>query len=486
MDQPAPTLLFVLNKLSASVVKKKANNKQPVWTVRKGSVAIPIYRADTRAASGKLYRAFIAYYYDEFGDRIGIKSSDLEKLKTQASAKAELMSKGEMAQVTLTSQQATAHQRASAICKPLGKTVEQVCTEYAESFLMLRPGDTIKHCVEDYYRRHKGNFLPATMSELLPVFLERKEALKTDLSEIHLEILGQRLKRAALYFQCPIHAITVKDFENFLIQLRDQRTKKLCGAQTRLNYIGALSNFFNSKTAREHLPKDWNELAELDRPEIPEAEFEYFNVREMTILLYGAEGHLELPTPEAKAIAAKNKQTILPPTSEEKEKLREIVPYLAIGMFGSTRNDVSRGEISKLDWGKIKDNYLRMTGGIAKIGRRFIQISEPLQHWLAPYVKESGPVIPNHIRGTRELLCRLTGIKWKYNGLRRGCLTHDRALTGNSEQVSERAGNSARIVKKRYTEPLTKEDGMAWLNIRRPDSKNIVSLPSREMRAATQ
>ncbi len=463
-----------------------ADKKQTkiVCTVRVGSVSVPIYRVKTRNnVSGKVYPNYrIKYRLHGVKKPVQITRAVLEGEKgAKAAAKdaATKIATGQSAQLLLPNEKVALYTEAEKLCGFMGKTIMEVVKEHYDCFTYLRPGMSIKECVRQVADDFGDGIVPKKMSDLVPLFIEQLRAKKK--SDVHIDTVEDRLLRAAKHLGAPIHLLREADFEQFIMNLRDPRTGKLCGPVTQRNYISALTNFFNSRIARQHLPKKWDQLDNVDRPEAPDYETDFFDVLELTTLLYAAEGHIALPTAKAKELAKEKGLTMEPPTAKEKKKLAEIVPFLAIGAFGSTRNDPNKGEIRRLDWTKIdfEKNYIRMADKeirMAKIGKRYIPIRENLREWLLPYAKTEGSIIPDHIRGTRALLCKLTGIKWKKNGLRKACLSYERALTGNSELVSEKAGNSVRMVKKIYTVPMDKEDGEKWSNIRRPKADKIVHL----------
>lgn len=444
----------------------------PYTHARYKSVFIPIYRN----ADG----SFIGSYTLPGEKRKHVKLKDVEELKERLEKVAKSIYEGKTEHVDLSSEQAASYRRACEIVAKTGLSVERVCRLYVDAVGCLPSDVPLIDAARFWASKNRIRVEPKTIADLIEPFIAEKES-KKQLSAIWVRDLRARLTCAGEALKSPIGELTCDDFEDFLAKLMREDGGKV-SPLTRSHHRQALINFFKSKTARRYLPAGWNETANIERPNIPDRDVDFYSVEEITTLLYAAEGLIELPTDRAKAIAAENGKTLTAPTPEQKEGLRKLVPHLAIGFFGSTRNCIVSGEISRLDWSRVdfKEGYIRMTGDVVrKTSRRFPKINDALRHWLLPHAREVGEIIPPNARKLRDLLCLLTGIKWKANGMRKTCLTYHRALSGDSEAVAENAGNSARLVKKTYTEPVSKELGQSWAAIRRPESEKIVNLNER-------
>lgn len=446
-------------------------DKKPICRVRSSksaNVTVPVYAATTRI-KGKAYPAYLVRYkLDGQKKPIQEKRASLDKAKAIAKKAADAIAAGQTAQLGIDNADAATWHKIKTACAKIGKSPELVFSEYEHAFMRIRQsGVTIETCVVDYLTRQPREIVAATIGELLPAYLTTKSGF----SRKHRRDWKNRLDSAAAFFTGPIHQVTTEDFQAWLDGMKHHKTREPLSAQSRVNFLACLQDFYRSNVAKKHLPKDWNAIEQVKRPVVVKKKVDVFTVEEMTTLLYSAAGYITLPNA----------------TDEQRQKLREIVPFLAIGAFGFTRNSTDDGEITELDWSKIdlQNNEIDMDEGTAKVKDRYIPILPNLRAWLLPFAQSSGPVIPSHVARTRPLLCQLTGIAWKWNVLRRSCISYSLASTKNVEKVSADAGNSPAMIYSRYRKALRPELGERWFAIMPPDTANIVPLTS-EQKAVTK
>ena len=154
----------------------------------------------------------------------------------------------------------------------------------------------------------------------------------------------------------------------------------------------------------------------------------------------------------------------------------DFVPYLALIAFGGVR----REELHKgLTWGAINFDRATITvpASVAKTGRkRKIVMHENLLQWLSPYRVKSGPIFAKDPRKRIAKVSRVSGVKWKRNGLRHSFGSYRMEQTKNEGLVALEMGNSPKVVKDHYFEIVDEHDAKAYWSIKplpRTDRKII-------------
>ncbi len=159
----------------------------------------------------------------------------------------------------------------------------------------------------------------------------------------------------------------------------------------------------------------------------------------------------------------------------------EIAPALAIGLFAGLRSE----ELHKLDWRRIHPGEIEVTAATAKSSRRrFVEVTENLAEWLAPYRQKSGPLIPN--RGRFRRLWRETreaaGITDRRdNAMRHSFASYYYALTDDAAKVSAALGHrDTALVFRHYRSAVRKAGAEAYFNLRPPSAtaSNILPITS--------
>ena len=156
---------------------------------------------------------------------------------------------------------------------------------------------------------------------------------------------------------------------------------------------------------------------------------------------------------------------------------REFVPYLAIGAFAGLRS----AEIERLDWAEVDlpGKLIQVTAANAKSAqRRFVTISDNLAAWLAPHLRNSGPVSESdNVRGLRDKTCKAAEIEWPDNGLRHSWASYHLAHFKNAAATATELGHaSSAMVYKHYRELVKPEAAARWWQISPPaDYGNVVA-----------
>jgi len=98
-----------------------------------------------------------------------------------------------------------------------------------------------------------------------------------------------------------------------------------------------------------------------------------------------------------------------------------------------------------------------------------------LLHWLGPYRKEEGlliPMVDSAVRRRMKKLRLASKVNPPTNALRHSYASYWLARSSKEGlgELSKRMGNSEAVCKRHYLETLTREEGAAWFKIRRSKS----------------
>jgi hypothetical protein len=104
--------------------------------------------------------------------------------------------------------------------------------------------------------------------------------------------------------------------------------------------------------------------------------------------------------------------------------------------------------------------------------RRFIPMEAALLHWLGPFRKEEGlliPLVDSAVRRRMKKLCLHSKVNPPNDALRHSYASY--WLTRSSKEglgeLFKRMGNSEAVCKRYYLETLTREEGKSWFALRR-------------------
>jgi hypothetical protein len=108
------------------------------------------------------------------------------------------------------------------------------------------------------------------------------------------------------------------------------------------------------------------------------------------------------------------------------------------------------------------------------MGNRRFPMEAALLHWLGPYRKEEGlliPMVDSAVRRRMKKLRLASKVNPPTNALRHSYASYWLARSSKEGlgELSKRMGNSEAVCKRHYLETLTREEGAAWFKIR--DSK---------------
>jgi site-specific recombinase XerD len=166
----------------------------------------------------------------------------------------------------------------------------------------------------------------------------------------------------------------------------------------------------------------------------------------------------------------------------EKE-VPELIPFLAMAGFAGVRRselvrEYAEDKILKwedVDWPKhlitVRHEVAKQTS--RKMGnRRFIPMEAALLHWLGPYRKKEGllvPLVDSAVRRRIKKLWLHSKVNPPNNALRHSYASYWLARSSKEGlgELSKRMGNSEAVCKRHYLETLTREEGKSWFALRR-------------------
>ena len=116
------------------------------------------------------------------------------------------------------------------------------------------------------------------------------------------------------------------------------------------------------------------------------------------------------PVKSIPPVKQKKKEVLIASCQQTKEVLLrsydedpELTPWFAIAFFAGLRPD---SELAKLDWKDInfEEKWIRIGFGNKTDTKRFVDLSDTLTQWLAPFKKSSGLILPKNLRKRKNAL----------------------------------------------------------------------------------
>jgi integrase len=398
--------------------------------VKRGSACVKIYRTPTKGCESFT----LSYWVD--GKRNRIAFADFDKAKSEASAIADRLSKGEFDNATLNREDRATYARAIEILKLTGIPLELAVAQFVEASSALS-GRPLIDAARFYARRHPAQMPRRTVSETIEEMIVAKT--QDGLSYLAINDL-KKLRILAEDFQIQISDLSGADVDEWL------RERDLAG-RTRNNYRDLVRTMFNFAKRKKYLPFDHNEIDAVSIAKEGATEIEIFSPAEMAMILSCAEPHL--------------------------------VPFLALGAFAGVRH----WEITRLDWVDVKfaENHVEIKKGKAKTrNRRLVPIQDNLRKWLEPHTKQSGPICT--YKNMSEEVMYLTAtiaeqekkFAWRHNALRHSFISYRMAILKDENKVALESGNSPKVIFESYRELVSEKDARTWFSIEPKQGNNIV------------
>jgi integrase len=158
-----------------------------------------------------------------------------------------------------------------------------------------------------------------------------------------------------------------------------------------------------------------------------------------------------------------------------------LVPAIAIGLFAGIRPiEILRLDWSDILWHKRSINVAASKSKTATV--RWVDMTEPLIEWLKPHCKASGPIFPmSEAKASQAITAawKAAGMTtpWPKDGLRHSFGSYHLAAHDNAALTASQMGHTTtKMVYAHYNNRRTREEGIAFFNIRPQAAQNIVAI----------
>ena len=269
--------------------------------------------------------------------------------------------------------------------------------EAAKAYDLLNGSGSLVEAVEFYVAHTSPDGGQVTVQELLDVYLDAKT--HAGRREATLQNMRVRIGRFAKDFgDTPAHTITTHDLEKWL------RENKFTGTNQN-NYRRSLVGFFDFARKRKHIRG--NPAAELEKPTVDDKLPEIFTADEVKRVMQAAEEHRP-----------------------------DMVPYFALCIFAGLRPAEAQGfELDQVDF---ESNLIPVRPAVAKKRRqRYIDLSENLAEWLAPF--STGRA--NFSRKGLELVREKAKVSWAHDIMRHSYASYHLAMHQDAAKTALQMGH---------------------------------------------
>ena len=309
----------------------------------------------------------------------------------------------------------------SAIHMPEKLRIEAVsCAERLKPY-----GKTLTDATEHFLAHIEALSRSCTISELIHQFMVSKKQDRA--SARYLKDLRNRLDTFAAHFgEVIVAEVTPSQIDDWLRSLK-------VAAQTRNNYRTVLQTYFGYAISRGYAQE--NPVRQIAKAKVVRGAPDIFTPVQMQEVL-----------------------EIAP---------RDFVPFIAIGGFAGLRS----AEIERLDWSEIdlSGKLIHVKAEKSKSAqRRLVTISDNLTAWLAPHMRNSGPVVDveRSIVARRETRKALGVKSWPANALRHSFASYHLAHYKNAAATAAELGHtSPAMLYKHYRELVRPNEAAKWWNI---------------------
>lgn len=438
MESPAEFRIAKLQIPERKFATAPPRRRRKPTLFRAGSVTVKLYPTKWHDKKRRrAYRSWVIIWRDQAG-RHREKHSDHAAAQARATQLANTIANGEISMEQFRQADRASYQRALELLKPTGKTLELAVSEY----------------VADYFAKQARQIAPTRscpdiLEEMLRVRKQDGAARNT------LDDYASRLGRFCKDFTGPVTGLTANDLDTWLAGLDVSR-------RTRNNYRGNLVDFFQFARRRGYIARDWNPLAE-----VPKLKNELVRI--------------EIFTPEELSAILNARQSIELRLARRGRPFNTAIPYLCIAAFAGCRHEeLCSPGLPTLDWRQVDldKREIQVLPEVArKIGRdRLVPIPDNLAAWLAPYVRNNGPVcrIAN-MNNVFQRAAAAAKVRWKDNGLRKSFISYRIALTESYEKTAFEAGTSESRIRHNYRKTEPKREANRWFGIY-PSSSSIIQL----------
>ncbi|MDD4872482.1 MAG: tyrosine-type recombinase/integrase [Kiritimatiellae bacterium] len=301
----------------------------------------------------------------------------------------------------------------------LSKALNMKISKLPTSSISLVKGITF------YLKHTKPEGGQKKVSEVIEEYLQSK--INAGRRPRTIKDVTNRMHRFARHFgSAPINLIMTSDIETWL------NTNKYKGV-TRKNWRTHLISLFNYARKRKYASD--NPVEDVEIPILDEKTPEILTVKDCEKLMNSAMEHEP-----------------------------EMVPYFAIALFAGLRPS----EAEQLDWKNIdlSRKLIKVIPETAKKRRlRFVEMSDNLVTWLAPYRRDSGGI--TYLRKRFDLVRRKAGVKWAHDVLRHSYGSYHLAMYENAAKTSLQMGHrDTDVLFNHYRDLVDKEDAKRFWDIK--------------------
>ena len=398
------------------------NKKRSVITVGREDSEIKIYTLRT----GGGYESYQCSWY-ELGSRRTKTFGQIDDAKLFAQQKSVAVANGlpEINQATLRDVEVfkTCEMRVSKYATTLPSAIEEWLS--AKEAL----GESSLSEAVQFYKRHHAGITRKTIAEVIPLFLNTKEAAQV--SKSYLKVFRCQMRNFLLRFgPMQIADLSTQDIDGFL---RTQTWGPVTKNNTRRNIV----TLFKWSRGQGYLQEDKKTAAE----------------RCMTFIVPDHAPAIWTPDEMRKLLSV---------------CLPNLLPLVAIGAFAGIRS----AEIDRLEWEEVlwDQGFIEIKAKKAKTkARRLVPLRDNLKKWLEPYRKESGPVchLANHALRL-NYLGEKAGFGWRQNALRHSYASYRLAESQDAAKTALELGNSPEKLFRHYRELVTPAAAAEWFKIMPP------------------
>jgi len=260
-----------------------AERKGPIEVVKEGNIRVPIYETINRiyrqrgdAGEKQLvaeHPQFAISYY-QGNKRILRKFTDLTTARREAQSIILNLVNGDSEALKLTGADRSTYVSAMQKLRAWSAAADLnvAIADYVAAARRLPNGVTLQQAVAEFLLRHPSGLPKKTVREVLNELLAAKTGAGR--SRAYVTDLSKRLARFADAFGVPIATVTGAEINDWIAGL------KLSG-RSQINFRRVIATLFKFAKARKYLPKDWDEMGAVERPDDDSGEIEVFSVAEL-------------------------------------------------------------------------------------------------------------------------------------------------------------------------------------------------------------
>ncbi len=302
----------------------------------------------------------------------------------------------------------------------------------------------LAEAVRFWMRHHPEGQKPPKLKEALTGYLKAKAHRRP--ATLY-EIENKLTRFCEAYPAATVADITTEDIDRWLDTYRDSLSNMR-------KYYRLLHAFFDFAKRKWKLEANPTDSVFIDRGEQDQTLPDAYTVKQVESILNVATGDKHADT---------------------------VVPTLAIGFFAGLRPS----ELQSLTWEDVDfdEKHIRVRPETAKRRRqRYVEMSDNLIAWLAPYAKKAGPVAPPEItlkRARNRILKAAEVSGWIRDGLRHTYATYHLAHHRDPGRTAFEMGHrgNADLVFEHYRQLAKKSDAARFWKIRPENEAALIQFP---------